>query len=68
MAGSLRSLGKLTCKFLAKHGFEIYDKDDGETHFIGYSIVGLLTVGAIGGPIVIIYRLVEKAIVFFESL
>ena len=64
----VRDIGEFTCWFLAKHGFEIYDKSDKEDHPIGYSIIGLLTIGAIGGPIVIIYRLVEKAIVFFEGL
>ncbi len=68
MDRTIEEIGRWACKFLAKHGFEIYDKNDNEEHFIGHTIIGLLTIGAIGGPIVIIYRLVEKAIVFFESL
>ena len=64
----MRSLGKLTCWFLAKHGFVIYDKKDDGDHFIGYTIIGFLTIGAIGGPLIIIYCLIEKAIAFFGSL
>ena len=61
-------IGEWACKFLAKHGFVIYDKKDDGDHFIGYTIMGLLTIGAIGGPLIIIYRLIEKAIAFFGSL
>ena len=61
-------IGEWACKFLAKHGFVIYDKKDDGDHFIGYTIIGFLTIGAIGGPLIIIYRLIEKAIAFFGSL
>ena len=68
MGMGLWDIGKLACWFLAKHGFVIYDKKDNGDHFIGYTIMGLLTIGAIGGPLIIIYRLIAKAIAFFGSL
>ena len=68
MNSTIADIGEWACKFLAKHGFVIYDKKDDGDHFIGYTIIGLLTIGAIGGPLIIIYRLIEKAIAFFGSL
>lgn len=59
-------LGELAHKFLAKHGFRIYDKDDYAPHPIGYRVIGLLAIGAICGPLVLLWRLIEKIMAWLE--
>ena len=51
---------------MAKHGFRIYDKDDYDPHPIGYRVIGLLAIGAIGGPLVLLCRLIEKIMAWLE--
>ncbi|MBM6671827.1 hypothetical protein H6B14_13820 [Phocaeicola coprophilus] len=51
---------------MAKHGFRIYEDDDYDPHEIGYNILGLLAFGAIGGPLVLLWRLIEKIMAWLE--
>ena len=59
-------LGAFVHKFMAKHGFRIYEDDDYDPHEIGYNILGLLAFGAIGGPLVLLWRLIEKIMAWLE--
>ena len=43
-----------------------YDKDDYDPHPIGYRVIGLLAIGAIGGPLVLLWRLIEKIMAWLE--